>query len=310
MRTKGVRRRPFLLVAPHLTSPLRPRRCTLAKGKACLSILKSGPRIYRQSFRAVVPVQLEVPEPMIEPVRGVFAGEYEAGFSGTNLTILDIGANVGAFALWADMRWPGSRIIACEPHPETFAILQRNVAHRPGIECLNAAVTPGPGERGTLWSRHAGDGESGLMTYMGDTFSDLGGVAKIEVDLLHPSRLPRADIVKCDVEGAEAEIVLALDLSRTGLVLVEFQNDRNRTAIKQGLAEGFEIVAEDAFAWSGLLEHEPNYRRALADDHYGHLVLRSRDRALGGLTEDTTTVERPQSSLALKTVRRLRQILG
>jgi tRNA1(Val) A37 N6-methylase TrmN6 len=76
---------------------------------------------------AKVPIRLEVPAEMTDAIAHVLAGEYDYGFSGRGLTVLDIGANVGAFSIWADMRWPGSTIYAYEPHPGTFAMLERNL---------------------------------------------------------------------------------------------------------------------------------------------------------------------------------------
>jgi FkbM family methyltransferase len=53
-------------------------------------------------------------------------------YCGNNITIspgdivLDVGANVGVFSLFAAKQ--GARVYACEPIPETFAALQKNVA--------------------------------------------------------------------------------------------------------------------------------------------------------------------------------------
>jgi hypothetical protein len=92
----------------------------------------------------------------------VFEGEYESHHDATCLDILDIGANVGSFALWAELRWPGSKIRCYEPNPGTFAFLKRNTAGHPAITCHNAALF-GAKPRG-LFSRHDGDGEAGLAS--------------------------------------------------------------------------------------------------------------------------------------------------
>ena len=41
--------------------------------------------------------------------------------------ILDAGANVGLFAVWAAKEAPQSRIISAEPHPTTFERLQQTI---------------------------------------------------------------------------------------------------------------------------------------------------------------------------------------
>ena len=42
-------------------------------------------------------------------------------------TILDCGANVGIFSIWAARRHPHARIVALEPFPATFAALEANI---------------------------------------------------------------------------------------------------------------------------------------------------------------------------------------
>ena len=141
----------------------------------------------RQRYIAKVPLWLESPEAMQGPIAEVLAGEYEAGFSGEGLTILDIGANVGAFSLWADMRWPGSTIHAYEPHPETFRLFQRNVAGRDNITGRNVALSAAGGGQGRLVASYAGDGEAMLSEYREGTFNKAYGGEELTVDLMHPA---------------------------------------------------------------------------------------------------------------------------
>ncbi|MFZ4809208.1 MAG: FkbM family methyltransferase [Hyphomicrobiaceae bacterium] len=207
---------------------------------------------------------------MESAIRYVLEGEYESHYDGAGLDILDIGANVGAFALWATMRWPGSRIRCYEPNPGTFAYLQRNIAGRPGITATNAAVYPGAGARGPFFSRYAGDGEAGLVSYARDTFSEQAVTASFDVDIVPPGELASADIVKLDVEGGEAAILSHLDLSATSLVLAEFQNSRTRAAMQTVLARDFEAVLDEACPWDPILDYR-DYRQDLSGDVYGRM---------------------------------------
>jgi FkbM family methyltransferase len=228
---------------------------------------------------AHVPVALEVPAEMKQPVEEVFAGEYEAGFFGEGLTILDIGANVGAFSLWASLRWPGSTIHAFEPHPGTFAYLRRNLSGLTNAVLHNVAVFPTDQKQLPFFTRYDGDGESGLADCMARTFVEaLPGGRTLLVDVIHPAELPQAEIVKLDVEGAEADVLRHLPLSGTELILLEYQDDENRSAIKQWLADDFVLEFEDAFAWDKLLAYA-GYRRELAGNHYGRMFFSSRRRS-------------------------------
>ena len=79
-------------------------------------------------------------------------------------TVLDIGAHIGTFTLLAAESWPEARIIACEPDPDHFALLRRNIAGRAGIEAVEAAIGadnrigakflhPGPGYGGSCFPK-------------------------------------------------------------------------------------------------------------------------------------------------------------
>jgi FkbM family methyltransferase len=220
---------------------------------------------------AQIPVEIDCPEPMIAPVQYVFAGEYESHYSGVNLDILDVGANVGSFSLWATMRWPGSRIRAYEPNPGTFAFFQRNTAGIASIAGHNAALFPGVGKRAAFFSRYDGDGEAGLASYATDTFREAVVVPRFEVDVVDPAGLPSADIVKIDIEGGEADVLAALDLSGTSLVLLEFQNRRQRLMMQATLAaNNFDKIVDEEAPWDPILDYR-DYNQSLHGDIYGRM---------------------------------------
>lgn len=221
-------------------------------------------------FTARVPLKLDCPEPMKAAVQYVFDGEYESELDGSALTILDIGANVGSFARWADMRWPGSIIHCYEPNPGTFEFLKRNTAGKPNITTTNAAVYPGTSGKAQFFARYDGDGEAGLMAYAGDTFREGAMTRTFEVDVVDPASLPRADIVKLDVEGAEAAILSGLDLSATELVLAEFQNQKNREEMQAILRNGFVALLDEECPWDPILDYL-DYRQDLKGNIYGRM---------------------------------------
>jgi len=224
-----------------------------------------------ENLLAKIPVHVEFPDAMRDAVTYVLSGEYESGHDGTGLTILDIGANVGSFALWASLRWPGSTIHCFEPNPGTFEYLKRNTATNPAIHCNNAAVFPGNEKKATFHSRFAGDGEAGLAAYSGDTFREGMPRDSYEVDVVSPTALPRGDIVKLDIEGGEATVLASLDLSGTSLVLGEFQNRRNRILMQATLEKaGFFAVSDEECPWDPILDYK-DYRQDLKGDIYGHM---------------------------------------
>lgn len=220
------------------------------------------------------PVAVECPDAMLDAVRYVLSGEYESGFSGTGLDILDIGANVGSFALWARLRWPASRIRCYEPNPGTFGFLTRNLAGLTDVTAVNAAVYPGGG-RLPFFARYDGDGEAGLAAYATDTFEARVVTPAFAVDVIDPKAIGRADIVKIDIEGGEPDVLAGLDLSATSLVLVEFQNRRGFERMHATMAGDFEVAFEDVCPWDPILDYM-DYRRDLMGDVYGRLFFARR----------------------------------
>jgi FkbM family methyltransferase len=221
---------------------------------------------------AQISVEMEYPDPILgNLVNEVFSGEYESGHDGAGLTILDIGANIGSFAVWASLRWPGSTIHCFEANPGTFPYLQRNTRNIPGVHCNHAAVFPGGQKTMTFFSRFAGDGEAGLAAYIDDTFRTGLEGNRQDVNVADPAGLPRADIVKLDIEGGESAVLAALDLSGTSLVLTEFQNRRNRTEMQETLMKaGFFAVRDEAAPWDPILDFK-DYNQNLKGDIFGHM---------------------------------------
>lgn len=135
----------------------------------------------------------------------VLAGSYDIPFDPEKPpVILDVGANVGAFTKWAAYRWPGSTIFSYEPYPNNFKLLTRTVesvkdlAH---IGLNQVAVSDKGGNMVLKFHSEAMNcGEWSLNT---------GGTPKdtVNVDVIPALDLPKADILKIDTEGAEAQIL-------------------------------------------------------------------------------------------------------
>lgn len=221
-------------------------------------------------YVARIPVVLNVPDPMHYAIKDVVEGEYEAHFDGRGLDVLDVGANCGSFAVWAAMRWPGSHVTSFEPHPETFKLLTENAGGRKDITLNNAALFPGGIKKAKFTSRYAGDGESTLEAYAADTFVDGHQSFTYEVDVVDPTTLPSYDVIKIDIEGGEGEVLANLDLSKTSLVLLEFQNRKNREMLRETLARDFDILRDEPCEWSPILGYK-GYRQDLAGDIYGRI---------------------------------------
>ena len=189
----------------------------------------------------------------------VLAGSYDVPYYPKSPpTILDIGANIGAFARWAVDRWPGCKIHCYEPDPGNFHLLQRTVCeliyHLPrsdmqflfngrnrNIWVHNAAVADTEGKC------HTAEGQYNC----GETHIVPGG----DIPTIKASTLPKADVLKIDTEGCEPAILA--DLAKSGrleefsAVMMEYHADVHLGVILQNMMNhGFWLVA-----WKPVAQH-------------------------------------------------------
>lgn len=158
--------------------------------------------------------EMLVPKTMARHLNKVFAGEYDIDTDCEYQTIIDIGANVGAFALWAAKKWENAKIHAYEPHPESFKLLQKNIENAgisDRVKVYNFAIVSKnvKSKTATLYNGINNVGESTL--YPGEEDSTSGKTYKVE--LLPFSKLPKADLIKMDCEGAEHVIIDDIDMA-------------------------------------------------------------------------------------------------
>lgn len=133
--------------------------------------------------------------------------------------IVDIGANFGAFSLYAASRAPWATIVSLEPHPQEFPRLQSHVAASGlgrRVHALQLAVAAEAGQR---WidadPAHPGPSRGLHPSSQADAPADSVPVRAITLlEVLDRARaITRADrisLVKMDVEGAEHEFLPGL----------------------------------------------------------------------------------------------------
>jgi FkbM family methyltransferase len=120
---------------------------------------------------------------------------------GTAPRILDVGANIGMFGLWALKCWPGAQITAYEPDPDNLRVLRRTVASNAVGDrwtVLATAVSNAPTELsfvpGLRAEAHiAATHENGTLTVRAIDFYEQQGSG--------------VDLVKMDIEGGEWAIL-------------------------------------------------------------------------------------------------------
>jgi FkbM family methyltransferase len=140
----------------------------------------------------------------------------EHGFQGG--TVLDVGANVGAFTVLAAKAGAG-RVVAVEPEPENFSRLRHHVQLNrvgPKVELVNAAVTT---ERDAVvdvigWGGGAHvdrDAHRVDPEVLGKLRTSKSKVSTIRLDDLIEENAP-IEMMKMDIEGGEFPIFEDLDV--------------------------------------------------------------------------------------------------
>lgn len=134
-------------------------------------------------------------------------------------TIVDIGANIGAFALMIESRARGARVHCFEPGPSTRETLERNVAANGLGEYVAVHPYAVSDRRGVVELMRA-DSPVHRSLFANDYAR--GGSDEVETlplaEALDLAGGGRVDLLKVDVEGAEIEIVEGMDPADWGRV--------------------------------------------------------------------------------------------
>jgi FkbM family methyltransferase len=120
---------------------------------------------------------------------------------GTAPRILDVGANIGMFGVFALDRWPGARITAFEPDPDNLRVLRRTVAANDvgdRWEVVGRAVSNAPGELSFVPDLRA-------EAHIADAH-ETGTITVPTVDF-YDWQSDGVDLVKMDIEGGEWAIL-------------------------------------------------------------------------------------------------------
>lgn len=137
-------------------------------------------------------------------------------------TILDVGANIGAFTLFAAQAAPAATIWAVEPFPATFQHLELTVARNalnPRVHCRELALAAESGQA-TM-----GGGDLPSHKRVLDPSGQVGVETISLADFLAAEGIEQVDLLKIDVEGEEHPLLLNTPdevLARVGALAMEY----------------------------------------------------------------------------------------
>lgn len=141
--------------------------------------------------------------------------------------VLDLGANHGAYAVFACTTWPNCHYAGYEPNQANWDLLRRSIApfgldakpeDKPRVSVWRSCVTCSSEPSVHVGRRQGGnEGEWQLAAVPGpDT---------IEVPNVHANSLPACDLLKVDIEGAEEGVIRAyLATHKPRVVVYEYHS--------------------------------------------------------------------------------------
>jgi len=136
----------------------------------------------------------------------IFRGnDYALSLAVDPAVIVDLGANLGFAALSFAVRYPRAHIFCFEPDPKNFAELTANTASFPTIKCFPYAIGSKKEKRFFYTSP--------IFHMRNSLIARSGNEDRIEVSVIpldeafRIAGIQKVDLLKFDVEGAEAEIV-------------------------------------------------------------------------------------------------------
>lgn len=193
-------------------------------------------------------VDVLIPEREVFRLRNIFEKEEYALPKGVGasspLTVVDIGANVGAFALYAE-GWADRVNIHCfEPNPQVIDLLRKNLAGHGNVRINPFALSDKDAEL-TLYQNPYNTGATSMTRAAKGGGEVVVPVRRAE-SALRDAGIDRIDVLKIDTEGSEVAILQGLGsyLERTSIVMLEYHSEKDRRKIDE-LLQNFVLYSAD-----------------------------------------------------------------
>jgi FkbM family methyltransferase len=201
-------------------------------------------------------------------------------------TVLDVGANVGAWSLMAADLFPEATIYALEVVPDTAAVLQTRAAQHDRLRCFNLGLAA---HTGTL-SLHYHPTASTHATFTDYPHTWTGERIECPVmrgdDFLAREGIGQVDFLKLDVEGSEHLVLQGLEnhLLEQRVRFVQFEYGRVNILTHFLLRDFYQLFAAYGYAVGKIYPDYVDFRKYdLSDEDFlgpNYLACRTGDEAL------------------------------
>ena len=156
--------------------------------------------------------------------------------------IIDCGANIGLSVIYFKKLYPAARILAFEPDPQVFRILEGNVRN---FGFGDVTLIPKGVWNSESELQFVTDMELGVGGHIASVSHD-GGTLRVPVTRLRDYIVDRVDFLKVDIEGAECEVIsdCADILHRVDNMFLEYHSFAGRS---QCLAHLLTVLSRAGF---------------------------------------------------------------
>ena len=165
--------------------------------------------------------------------------------------VVDIGAGVGDFSIFAAYGNPDSRVIAYEPYPESYRLMIKNLTVN-AIDNVLAFQEALWREDGELWLDVSNDEPLEIVSNASPPQTQDPGTFKVQgislENALRTQEIRKLDLLKLDCEGAEYEILLNTSLevmSKIERIIMEYHDldaDKNHRKLVLFMKDaGFQV---------------------------------------------------------------------
>jgi FkbM family methyltransferase len=160
--------------------------------------------------------------------------------------VVDVGANIGASALWF-LTLPPRRLICLEPSSESFGLLEKNVAGLPNVEIYpwglfgrDCEVPLYRGRNQAMQNSVVKSVETGEVCETIKLRRASTALAELGVD--------RISVLKIDTEGCEVPILadIAALLPKVDILYLEYHSEQDRRDIEAMMASHFILGTSNA----------------------------------------------------------------
>jgi len=146
--------------------------------------------------------------------------------------IVDAGAYIGDTTCWYLSKFPSSRIVALEPTPETFAMLEANCApYGSRVRIINGALWVEDGELDLILNSST---PTGIFVAQNEMGGNKRCTAFSLSTIMKQAQVEEIDILKLDIEGAELQLFSMNPdpwLGRTRYIAIEIHSPEAYAAV-------------------------------------------------------------------------------